>query len=229
MMGPDRPEEQQAREWEHAQQLFEAGRQANLTRDFQKAHAAFVDAEAAARGLAGRDGWRFWVRIRQGSTLMGLGRWEDALTTFDALAADVELCAIDGLDRDALLARYPDDVPAIYWGRVTCMDELERFSEARAALPALFGTLAAASTRQQRALLAEAYLEHAKLLAIDGDYGGAFTALESTIALCGEWQEPWTEPARRRAEQRRSELASYTKQQRKTRSFWRRLPKRRPG
>lgn len=223
-MSPDEPEQLGD---ERSRALFDAGQQASRDGEFLKAYEAYVEAEEAARNVPESARWRLRIRIFQATSLVRLDAYEKAMLLLDGLVSDVETLksadALNGVDD-----QFSDELAAVFWSRLVCLDELGRFDEVGPALSALIDQVGSGQTVAQRNWLSGAYLLYAKAAAIGGEYRQANEAIDATLRLCSSFEEePWVDGRRREAAGTRQNVAAYRSQCRKSRHVLRGLARRR--
>jgi tetratricopeptide (TPR) repeat protein len=203
--------EQEAAE-QHAVRMYEIGRLAAIDKEWEKALTAYTAAIEAADGVEGRFTWRVMVRAKRGEALFQLDRPAEALAVYDELVALATKLKEDDSDTAYFREVIPNVLPRIYCGRVACLDQLDRYTEVRDAMPAAFEEIGTPSTEVQRLLLSGLHYQQAKLADIDGDYGQALKAIDELDRVCSESDEPWAQERRREVVKLRQTVARHEQQ-----------------
>jgi tetratricopeptide (TPR) repeat protein len=204
-------EQRQAAAQARGTELFDIAQVHFRARKFEKAAEAFAAAEAEIKGVPALRIWEWRFQIRRAASLRQLKRMDEALAILDKLVADqkkLKAANLHPFPRD----KWPDELPTMYWSRLSCLYELGRLAEARDAIPDLIEEMGSGSTPTQRHYLGSAYFLQASVAQSEGDYDQALRAIDAVLAHCGRHDEEWAEPLRRIAAKRRKSVVAMAEQ-----------------
>jgi len=186
---------------ERATKLFDLAQEQFRRRRFAKAAELYAAAQAEIERFPECANWVVMFRLRRAFSYYAVERFDEALTIFDQLIAEQEKLKAAGRDGLFNRARFPDEIPSIYWSRALCLEALGRLEDARDAIPGLIEEIGSGATPKQRSYLGDAYLLQAKVAESQGNHEQALKATDAALAHCARYDEPWVAQARHDAEQ----------------------------